>query len=230
MSEAQAINYRGRKAARAGSEQRRKAILEASLRIVVKEGVRGVRHRAVAKEADVPLSATTYYFKDISDLIADTFALFVEKVMGELFTPIYKNVGDFIELHLEEAKNDPVVAGQLIDNLTRLIVAFIKLEVTQERDQLLAEQAFKHECLRDEGLRDIAQTYFDHLLHEMVELCRLIEVEEPEVAGELLMAAMFRIEHEALLVPPEQFDEEKATKMIRRLIQSFSPMPYQTTE
>ena len=75
MSDENAINYRGRKASRARSEQRRKAILEAALRIVVNDGVRGVRHRAVAKEAEVPLSATTYYFKDISDLIADTFTL-----------------------------------------------------------------------------------------------------------------------------------------------------------
>ncbi|MCG8537511.1 MAG: TetR family transcriptional regulator [Pseudomonadales bacterium] len=227
MSEAQAINYRGRKAARAGSEQRRKAILEASLRIVVKEGVRGVRHRAVAKEANVPLSATTYYFKDISDLIADTFALFVEKVMSDLVVPIYKHVGDFLEHNRDQVKTDPVFANQVIDSLTQMIVAFIKVEVTEQRDQMLAEQAFKHECLRDEGLRAIAQTYFDHLLSEMVELCRQIEVDDPEIAGELLMATMFRIEHEGLLVPPDQFDEVKATKMIRQLLQSFSPVPYQ---
>ena len=227
MSEAQAINYRGRKAARAVSEQRRKAILEASLRIVVKEGVRGVRHRAVAKEANVPLSATTYYFKDISDLIADTFALFVEKVMSDLVVPIYKHVGDFLEHNRDQVKTDPVFANQVIDSLTQMIVAFIKVEVTEQRDQMLAEQAFKHECLRDEGLRAIAQTYFDHLLSEMVELCRQIEVDDPEIAGELLMATMFRIEHEGLLVPPDQFDEVKATKMIRQLLQSFSPVPYQ---
>ena len=72
------VEYNGRKTSPIDSERRRKAILEAALRIVVKEGVRGVRHRAVAKEAEVPLSATTYYFKDISDLIADTFVLFAE--------------------------------------------------------------------------------------------------------------------------------------------------------
>ena len=72
------LKYQGRKASRVNSEQRRRCILEAALRIVVREGIRGVRHRAVAKEANVPLSATTYYFKDISDLITDTFTLFVE--------------------------------------------------------------------------------------------------------------------------------------------------------
>ncbi|WP_373691576.1 TetR/AcrR family transcriptional regulator, partial [Endozoicomonas sp. SESOKO2] len=55
------LKYQGRKTSRANSEQRRRTILEAALRIVVRDGVRGVRHRAVAKEAQVPLSATTYY-------------------------------------------------------------------------------------------------------------------------------------------------------------------------
>ena len=76
---AESVQYQGRKASRQGSEQRRQAILDAALRIIVRDGVRAVRHRAVAAEADVPLSATTYYFKDINDLITDTFALFVER-------------------------------------------------------------------------------------------------------------------------------------------------------
>ena len=62
------VKYQGRKTSRVGSEQRRRLILEAALRIVIREGVRGIRHRAVAKEADVPLAATTYYFKDIQEL------------------------------------------------------------------------------------------------------------------------------------------------------------------
>jgi AcrR family transcriptional regulator len=49
------------------------------MRIVVRDGVRAVRHRAVAAEAGVPLSATTYYFKDIDDLLTDTFAQYVER-------------------------------------------------------------------------------------------------------------------------------------------------------
>ena len=76
---AESVQYHGRKASRQGSEQRRQAILDAAMRIIVREGVRAVRHRAVAAEAEVPLSATTYYFKDINDLITDPFAQFVER-------------------------------------------------------------------------------------------------------------------------------------------------------
>ena len=82
------IQYQGRKTRRTGSEQRRQAILEASLNIIVRDGIRAVRHRSVAREAGVPLSATTYYFKDLSDLIADTFALFAERAIKEVVEQI----------------------------------------------------------------------------------------------------------------------------------------------
>ena len=223
MSDENAINYRGRKASRARSEQRRKAILEAALRIVVNDGVRGVRHRAVAKEAEVPLSATTYYFKDISDLLADTFTLFAENAMNDVVQPIYQHVGEFIEQHKADVGASPEVTNQLLQNLSQMIVSYMKLELTDKRDHMIAEQAFKHECLRDARLRSIAQTYFDHLLEEMVELCKVIGVEDPEIAGELLMGTIFRIEHEALMIPVAQFDEDKACRMIRRQLSAFLP-------
>ena len=71
---AESVQYQGRKTARQGSEQRRQLILDAAMRIVVRNGVRGVRHRAVAAEAGVPLSATTYYFKDIEEVGTASFS------------------------------------------------------------------------------------------------------------------------------------------------------------
>lgn len=223
MAEDSAINYRGRKAARARSEQRRRAILEAALRIVVSEGVRGVRHRAVAKEAAVPLSATTYYFDDISDLIADTFTLFAESAMSDVVNPIYQHIGDFVNQHKDSLDSDPALLDQLLERLTALIISLLQMELRDKRDHMLAEQAFMHECLRDPRLREVARTYFDHLLDELVQLCRLIGVDEPEIAGEILMGTVFRIEQEALMVPVEQFDMHKAHRMLKRQLQSLIP-------
>lgn len=223
MTDESAISYRGRKAARARSEQRRRTILEAALRIVVSEGVRGVRHRAVAKEAGVPLSATTYYFNDISDLIADTFTLFAESAMNDVVDPIYQHVGEFVKEHQETLHSDPALLDQMLDRLTALIISFMQMELSEKRDHMLAEQAFMHECLRDTRLREVARTYFDHLLDELVQLCRLIGVEEPDIAGELLMGTVFRIEQEALMVPVDQFNMQKAHKMLKRQLRALVP-------
>ena len=70
---------RARLPKRVDGKARREQILAATLRVVAREGVRAVRHRAVAKEAEVPLSATTYYFRDIHELIAEAFHSFAEQ-------------------------------------------------------------------------------------------------------------------------------------------------------
>ncbi len=216
MTEDISLNYRGRKASRARSEQRRRAILEAALRLVVSEGVRGVRHRAVAKEADVPLSATTYYFKDIFDLIADTFTLFAENAMSDVVVPIHEDVAKFIAANDVKLLEDEAIRQQLVDAMASLLVAHIQHELKEKRDHLIAEQAFLHESIRDSRLRDMAQKYYEHLTGEMKELCKSLNLQDPDVAAELVMATIFRIEHDGLM-NPESFDPEKAKKMLKRM-------------
>jgi DNA-binding transcriptional regulator YbjK len=52
----------------AKGEARRELLLEATLRILERQGPGGVTHRAVATEAGVPLAAATYYFATLDDL------------------------------------------------------------------------------------------------------------------------------------------------------------------
>jgi TetR/AcrR family transcriptional regulator, regulator of biofilm formation and stress response len=63
----------------ARGERRRQAILEAALRVIAERGVPAATHRAVAEEADVPLSATTYYFESLDDLLEGALQLFVQE-------------------------------------------------------------------------------------------------------------------------------------------------------
>lgn len=116
---AESVRYQGRKASRQGSEQRRQAILDAAMRLIVRDGVRAVCHRAVAAEAQVPLSATTYYFKDIDDLITDTFALFVER-NAEALSAFWSSVeGDLQEMAAVLA-DDPGARGSLVERIVEL--------------------------------------------------------------------------------------------------------------
>ena len=217
MNDDISLNYRGRKASRARSEQRRKAILEAALRLVVSEGVRGVRHRAVAKEADVPLSATTYYFKDISDLIADTFTLFAEKAMNDVVVPLNEDAARFIEANDVSMLKDEQVRNQLVEAMAALIVGHIHKELREKRDHLIAEQAFMHESIRDPRLREMAKHYYEYLVMDLKRLCQQLGVSEPDVAADMLMGTIFRIEYEGLLLEdPDDFDVARATKILKR--------------
>ena len=64
---AESVQYQGRKASRQGSEQRRQDILDAAMRIVVRDGVRAVPYRSwtptrywTAKLADQKMDGDQY--------------------------------------------------------------------------------------------------------------------------------------------------------------------------
>lgn len=57
---------------------RRALILDATVRILVSDGLAAVTHRAIAREADVPLAATTYYFRSKDELVIEAVAILVE--------------------------------------------------------------------------------------------------------------------------------------------------------
>ena len=53
------------------AQPRREALVEAALRVLVRDGPRGLSHRAVAAEASLPLAATTYYFSSKEELLEE---------------------------------------------------------------------------------------------------------------------------------------------------------------
>jgi DNA-binding transcriptional regulator YbjK len=54
---------------RAKGQRRRHSLLEATLQVVERDGVAGVSHRSVTRQAGLPASAATYYFDSIDALL-----------------------------------------------------------------------------------------------------------------------------------------------------------------
>ncbi len=61
----------GPTSARGRGTTRRTALLEATLRVVARDGPHAASHRAVAAEAGVPLGSTTYYFASREDMLVE---------------------------------------------------------------------------------------------------------------------------------------------------------------
>ncbi|MEU7478628.1 TetR family transcriptional regulator [Lentzea sp. NPDC042327] len=69
---------------KARGEKKRRAIVEATLRVIEREGVAGVTHRSVAREAGVPTTAPTYYFATLDDLLTATLLWSAEAMCDEV--------------------------------------------------------------------------------------------------------------------------------------------------
>ena len=212
---AQSVEYQGRKASRHGSEQRRQLILDAAMRIVIRDGVRGVRHRAVAAEAGVPLSATTYYFKDIDDLLTDTFAQYVERsaaFMGNLWV---RNEGLLREM-VAYGDGSPESRSQLADDIARLTADYVMRQLNNRREHLMAEQAFRQEALLNPRLAELVLSHQQILLQGTGQFFQVLGSREPQQDAKVLTAIIGRMEYQGLLNDAEPADEEEMLGILKR--------------
>ncbi|GAB3511518.1 TetR/AcrR family transcriptional regulator [Amycolatopsis cihanbeyliensis] len=81
---------------RARGERKRAAIIAATLRVVERDGVAGVSHRAVAREAGVAGSAAIYYFATLDDLLVAALTAAAEDYARQL-REIIEGGGDGVD-------------------------------------------------------------------------------------------------------------------------------------
>ncbi|TRX75526.1 TetR/AcrR family transcriptional regulator [Pseudomonas mangiferae] len=214
---AESVKYQGRKASRQGSEQRRQAILDAAMRIIVRDGVRAVRHRAVAAEAAVPLSATTYYFKDINDLITDTFAQFVER-SAEMLGAFWANMEDDLKVFEAAASGDRASRRRQAENMVEMAIGYVTGQLRENREMLLAEQAFRQEALLNPALRELAEAHRRILYRGVDQFFRIIGSAEPAQDAQILTALILRMEYQGLLDGADNPDLDRMRAVFKRYL------------
>ncbi|MFS0828313.1 TetR/AcrR family transcriptional regulator [Pseudomonas phoenicis] len=207
---AESVQYQGRKTVRHGSEQRRQQILDAAMRIVVRDGVRGVRHRAVAAEAQVPLSATTYYFKDIEDLLTDTFAQYVARSADYMATR-WASTEILLREMIARGDGGAAARAQLADEVARMAVDYVMRQLQGRRDYLVAEQAFRQEALLCPRLAELVRAHEQILLHGARQLLQVIGSPQPEQDALMLTAIIEQMEYRGLL---ERTDTQSEAQML----------------
>jgi DNA-binding transcriptional regulator YbjK len=82
---------------------RREQIIEATIRLVARDGTGGLTHRKVAREAGVPLAATTYYFESKEALFQETLASVAEAEIARLRELMASPAGGDVTERLLEA-------------------------------------------------------------------------------------------------------------------------------
>ncbi|KIH84947.1 TetR/AcrR family transcriptional regulator [Pseudomonas batumici] len=212
---AESVQYQGRKASRQGSEQRRQEILDAAMRIVVRDGVRGVRHRAVAAEAGVPLSATTYYFKDIDDLLTDTFAQYVERSAAYM-AKLWANTEGVLREMVAYGDGSAASRSQLADDIAHMATDYILRQLHNRREYLMAEQAFRQEALLNPRLAALVRSHQQILLQGTCQFFHVLGSKEPQQDGKVLTAIIGRMEYQGLLNDDEAQAEQDMLGIVSR--------------
>ena len=209
-----AVPYQGRKTSRQGSEQRRLAILHAALRVMAHDGVRGLRHRAVAKEAGVPLSATTYYFKDIHDLLADAFALFSNETMLTFVDPFWSRANEWVRSYPKGLRQNPALVIEVADHMGAMGANYILTRVREHREQLMLEHAFWYAALHDARMYAMALQHGRRVLGNFIQILDYVGAHEIELGAKSILMTVRRLEYEGML-GAEDFTQEKISTALR---------------
>jgi DNA-binding transcriptional regulator YbjK len=151
---------------------RRKAIIEAALRLIGRKGREGLTHRAVAKEAGVPLGATTYYFESRGDLLAQTLEYVAE---GELER--FKSERE----QLAKVKTPPALAKFVTERL---------VDAATDRDALIAEGELWLEAGREPELRKTAWRWCDSEQRLFARVLERLGSREPGKDASIIVAVL----------------------------------------
>lgn len=186
-------------------EVRRDAILRATWEVILRDGVRGVRHRAVAAAAGVPLSSTTYYFKDIQDLLVQSFELFAEESIERFAAPFWRQAEQQRQAFMAETRpaGAELTAMQGVELSSELLLdvaaKYIEERLSKHSEQVVLEYAFWYAAIHEPRLQVAVRLVVRRWIGLMQPWLSLLPVTQPEQAARSLLATLRRIEYEGLI-------------------------------
>lgn len=132
---------------------RRDLLLEAAIRVISEQGMRGLTHRAVEAEAGVPHGSTTYYFGTRHELLTALMAYMAERGRRET-EPIARAMTLSLADRSKPVDIDSIARSYVawIDASAEIELARYELQVTAARDpemkQLMTENCdvFRSMC------------------------------------------------------------------------------------
>jgi DNA-binding transcriptional regulator YbjK len=191
-------NQQTEKKRRSKGERTKLLILESAIAILAKQGIKGATHRAIASHANIQLSLTTYYFKDIQELIQQTFELNSSNVIDEvdaLWQPIIDLINKLSKAELRRVS----VRVSLREKITDLLQKLISTNISNNRQQLLVEQQLFSEIQVTPTLGFIAKQHQLAQLKPCRQLCQHFTQDGIEINAEILLNQVRQVTYQQLL-------------------------------
>ncbi len=208
-------NVEGRKKSTRGADTRAR-INQATLQIIMRDGMRGVRHRAVAKEAGVPLGATTYHFRDIEDLIVSAFAYWRVQGGGGA-NPYVSQILEFLEHRASSMLQTPEDRIALAKELYRFTVNYEIDQIENCRDTCVVQLAFYHESIHIPALQQHVFDYWQEEVDSLMVAFKALQSPDPEADARICQSIFHQLEREAMMKGAD-YDREKLKATLHRYV------------
>jgi DNA-binding transcriptional regulator YbjK len=186
---------------------RRRQILIAALRVIARDGIGGATHRAIAEEAGVAISVTTYHFNSIDELLRDALRLFVDEEIARVrtATAAIGDAGTPLDLAGLTAAVVEAVGNVLVSPLAQF-----ELYLEASRRPALATEA--RACL--EAYLELGATFLEEL-----------GAPHPQQGARALVALLDGLTVQRLVDPSDDFDIAVAVPALLALVGALVPSP-----
>ncbi|WP_165617460.1 TetR/AcrR family transcriptional regulator [Klenkia soli] len=174
-------------------------LLDATLRIIARDGLAGLSMRGLAAEAGAPLGAVSYYFAGKDELVEAAFARHSE-IEGERMAAMIRRVGAGTPDEAADAVADFVVEG-----------------CTVRRRQLITEYELMVESARRPALQESTAGWLRSLRAQMVEAMTALGSADPEIDARLLLAVISGLEVDSLADEPGPTQRDVVRSVLSRL-------------
>ena len=193
---------RATRSRQARGKETRNAVLAATLRVLAREGTRGVTHRAVAAEAGTSLRATTYYFGSREELLRESLRYYADTA-GSRLAHLAKPIAPDDDL-------TSVAAGLLTD--------IVLSDLTEDREGLISEYELVLHVGRQPDLEECYAAWQGRLEAVLFVYAALAGSPSPKLDAQLVLAAVRGIEIASLASPSQPPQREAIFALFERLL------------
>ena len=202
---------------RTKGEQTRNRILKSAIEVLAAHGIKGTTHRAIANHAKLQLSLTTYYFKDIKELVHQAFMLSSNIAVansGAAWFQLFEYLDSFDKEQLKQAPVREKLGGEL----TQIITKYLVDKITLQRTELAIEQLLFTEIRITPQLRELADNHRLSLLMPFIKLASYFNQDKNDLDGGILLTTVTQLKYSNLMIPPKKLNTHYIEQVIHHAL------------
>jgi DNA-binding transcriptional regulator YbjK len=201
---------------RSKGEKTREKILIAAIEVLALNGVKGTTHRAIASHANLQLSLTTYYFKDIQELIHQAFKLNSKRILSHADTSLQAALNILTEIPKKELRKTATKLA-LCEQLTNMFLLHLVDNIKHQAIPFTVEQLMFTETQVSPNLLSLSQEHESAQLIPYEQLCCFFNKHNPEIDAKIMYTVFSQLRY-SQLCKQVNIDTIQIEQTVRRII------------
>lgn len=175
----------------------REKILISAIEVLAFNGVKGTTHRAIATHAGLQLSLTTYYFKDIQELIHQAFKLNSVRILSRSDKTLEAGFIAITKIEKKELKK-AATKQKLCEQLSDIASQHLINNIKNHAISLAVEQMMFTEVQISPKLRLLSQEHELSQLAPYEHMCGFFNKYTPELDAKIIYSVFAKLQYEQL--------------------------------